>query len=453
MTGKWIFNAAGRLAVLLIFAGVTNGHADQVTLTPDGHLTGSVRAIDPAGVVELVSPLTSEPMLLAAGAVSKVEFSPPDREEDPPSALVELVNGDVLPATILGFDGTKLDVETADAGALAIPREALKSLQLGIRRRNVVYAGPLSLDEWTRDRAGAQSWTFANNSLIANGPAVASRKFVLPQQFVLKFTLQWESNPNVKVYFADPLMGTVEVADRYYMQFNGAGLEVKRESSKGEHFRTVILLPRVPENYPTKTLAVEIRVDRKTSRIHLLLNGQPEATVIDPVPVAPSGDGVLLVNSASAGTNLRFSEIEVAEFDNARARHRAEDRGDPKTDSLISRDEDRWGGSLTGIRHTVDGAVYLFKSDFQEQPLELRETDVSTIFFAAADPPAAAAARDHPFALRLTGDGVLRVSSCAFSDDRVTAEHQLLGTLEVNRDGVTALERLDQQPAEDSPDE
>lgn len=437
----------------LILAGGTFGvlRADDLTLADEARLTGTVRSINEAGVVELTSALSPEPVLLKSGAVTKVEFSNPQSVPNPPGTLIELANGDVLPVTIESLDDKNLNVVTADAGRLAIPRAALKSMQLGVHKRKVIYSGPRNLEEWSNDGEGAKSWTFANKSLVSNGPAQASKDFETPRQFILKFTLKWQANPGFKIYFADPLTPKAEVVDRYYLQFNGAGLEIKRESSQGQHFQTVIIPPVTPDKYPANQVDVEIRVDRQTSRLHLFLNGEPEGAGVDPVAKAPVGGGVTLVSSSPAGANQEILGIEVIEFDNTRSRHRAEDRGDPKTDSLISRDEDRWSGHLTGIHPRPDGAVFSFKSDFQEEPLELSEADVSTIFFAKPE-QAAAPGQAHPFALRLRGDGSLRVSSCTFSEDAISALHPLLGALKINRAGVTALELLDSKP-EAKPDE
>lgn len=438
----------------LILAGIATGvlHADDLTLTDDARLTGTVRSINEAGVVELDSVLSPEPLHLKADAVKKVEFSSPESTPNPPGTLIELSNGDVLPATIESLDDKTLTVTTADAGRLAIPRAALKSLQLGVHKRKVIYAGPKNLEEWSRDGEGAKGWTFANKSLVSNGPAKASKNFETPQQFILKFTLKWQSSPNFQIFFADPLTPKVEAVDRYYLQFNSAGLEIKREAGEGRRFPPSVMIPPVtPEQFPENQVDVEIRVDRKTSRLHLFLNGEFEGEGVDPVAKPPIGNGVTLVNNSPAGMTQEIRGIEVIEFDNTRTRHRAEDRGDSKTDSLISRDDDRWGGSLTAIRQGTDGVVFSFKSDFQEEPLELAEADVSTIFFTKPEQEGAPA-QVHPFALRLRGEGSLRVSSCTFSEDAISARHPLLGALKISRAGVSALERLDSKP-EVKPDE
>ncbi|HEX7261504.1 MAG TPA: hypothetical protein VF258_06780, partial [Luteolibacter sp.] len=332
---------------------------------------------------------------------------------------------------------------TTDAGRLSIPRTVLKSMQLGVQKRNVIYSGPRGKDEWSNYKEGSPGWKFSENALTAEGPAYSTKSFNAPDRFILKFALKWQANPAFQIFFAAPATYGVKPVDRYYLQFGSAGLEIKRESSQGKRYHSVMILQRTPDQFPGNQLDVEIRVDRKASRLQLFLNGEPEGAGVDPVGKAPLENGISLINESPAGTTLEIRGIEVSELDNVRVRHRSEDRGDPKTDSLISRDEDRWGGHLTGIRSGPEGAIFSFKSDFQETPLELAEADVSTIFFAASEPVAATDGQAHPFALRLRGGGMLRVSACAFSEAGISATHPLLGTLKISRAGVTALERTD----------
>ena len=445
MTGTRNSNFRTWLGLLIACGAPGVLRADSLVLADDARLTGTVRSINEAGVVELTTVLSPEPVLLKADAVEKVEFSAPASAPAAAGTLIELANGDLLPAAIESLDDKNLNVVTADAGRLRIPRAALKALQVGVREQKVIYRGPKNSEEWGAYAEQAKIWQFANNALTANGPSQSAREFAAPLQFVLKFSLKWQANPMFKIYFADPLTPKVELVDRYFMQYGSAGLEIKRESSKGKHYHTVIQLPRSPDQFPANELAVEIRVDRKTSRIHLLLNGEPEGAGVDPAGAAPQGNGVVITSNAPSGSVQEIRGIEILELDNVGTRHRSEERGDAKTDSLISRDEDRWGGRLIGIRKGPEGAVFSFKSDFQEEPLELPEADVSTVFFAKpaqTDAPAPA----HQFALRLRGEGSLRVSSCAFSADEVTAVHPLLGPLKIRRVGVSGLERLDSKP-------
>lgn len=428
--------------------GATLGlvHADHLTLADDNRLSGSIRSINQAGVIELSTDLSPEPLLLKPGAVQKVDFSIPVSDQVPASTLVELLNGDLLPVSIEGLNEERLDVVTAEAGRLSIPRASLKSMHLGVRVRQPIYAGPQKLDEWTRGAAGSSAWSFSNNALVANGPTSGSKKFDLPKRFVFKCTLKWQANPSYIIYFADPFLSETNLVDRYYMQFNSAGVEIKRESSKGKRFQTIILLAKTPDEFPGGQVDVELRVDRKTARIHLLLNGEPEGAGVDPSDELPVGQGVSLINQAQTGLNQEIRGIEILEFDDTRTRHLQENRGDAALDSLISREEDRWTGRLSKIQKGKDGAVFSFQSDFQDSPLELAESDVATVFFAERKDAAPEDIADPSFALRLRGEGSLKVSSCVFSADSITASHSLLGELKIKRSDVAALELLESDP-------
>jgi hypothetical protein len=440
MIGIWSFNLKPHVWLAFAHAIALPALADGIDLVGDHRLSGTVRSISDVGVVELVSELSPEPIFLDAAAVEKVDFSQPAESSESPGAMVELINGDLLPAALESLDHEFLTVSAPDVGTLKLPRSVLKSVQLGISKRKLIYAGPRNLEEWLSAGDGVRKWDFEDDALVANGPAHATGTFETPLRFVIRFQLKWQGNPNFQIYFADPLQVRGEAADRYYLQFGGAGLEIKREAIKGSRYTSVILSNRTPELCPDQKLDIEIRVDRKSSRLHLLLNGEPESAGIDPLPEAPTGGGISLVSNSSTGNEIVIRDIEITELDDAAVRHRTEDRGNPKMDSLISREDDRWGGLLTAIRKDVDGLVFAFKSDFQDEPLELLESDVSTVFFAG-DERSDDQNQGNPFVLRLQENGLLRVSSCSFTETHVTAAHPLLGPLTIRRVGVTALER------------
>lgn len=443
MTGMQTSNSRLLAALLCGFGCCLPLHADDITLV-DGasHLTGTVRSISAAGQVELDSPLSPESLLLKGGTVDKVEFSNADAAPDPPSALVTLANGDTLPVTLEGLDEQFLTATSPEAGLLQIPRTCLSSAQLGVRRIKVIYSGPNRLEEWADGKAEAKNWTFSNGSLVAKGPATASKDLGLPQQFILRFTLKWQAKqtPNFQVHFADPLRAKGERCDRYYLQFGGAGLEIKREAAKGKRYSTIVQLNRNPNQYPDRQIQVEIRVDRIGARIQLFINGEPEGEIADPISPIPSGSGITLTSNSSNGNSQEIRDIEVLEFDDSRDRHHSEERGDPKNDSLISREDDRWGGKLIDIRKTGDESMFRFKSDFQDDPLEIPEADVSTVFFASQGSKKPDD-MESSFVLKLRGDGSLQVASCKFSEDMVSAVHPLLGPLTLRRNGIISMQR------------
>lgn len=452
MTGTRISNSMFRL-IPLLGIGLAVVRADNLTLAGgEARLSGNVISINESGVVELASELSAKPLLLKDGVVEKIEFSSPASQTDPPATLIELSNGDFLPVTIERLDSERLSVVSPETGRLDIPREMVSSIQTGIRRRKVVYEGPTSLEEWTTTDEARKNLTFENGTISAIGPASFYGKLTLPRQFILRFNLIWQARqiPNFQVFFADPLLAKGEPCDRYYLQFGGAGLEIKREASRGKRYNTIVILNRTHEQFPDNRMRIELRVNRDTARMELLIDGESEGEFADPIAGIPDGSGIAFVSNTSNGVQQQFRDIEVLEFDDSRDRHRAEDRGDPARDSLISREDDRWSGDLTIIRPTPKGLVFVFKTDFQDTPMEIPESEVSTVFLTGSKNPGSERPA-HPFVIRLPGNGALRVTSCRIDGEKIAVTHPLLGPLAIRREGISSIERMP-QPAEPTPD-
>ena len=431
---------------LALLGACAAGHAaaDDLTLAGgEARLSGTVRSISAQGVVELASELSPEPLLLKSGSVEKIEFSNKAPAGEPPSTLVELSNGDLLPAVIESLNEDKLAVVSPVAGRLEIPRHRVKSLQLGIQRRKVIYQGPRGLEEWSDGGGEMKNWAFENDALVSKGPAVASKKLPLSRQFIMRFTLVWRQGmaPNFQIFFADPLVAKGEPCNRYYLQFGGAGMEIKREAAKGKRYNTIAILNRSADQFPDHRVQVTIMVNRDTARLQLMVNGENEGEFADPIPNVPDGSGISLACNTPNNGVQEISGIEVLEYDDSRRRHLREERGDAANDSLISREDDRWTGRLIEIRNTKDGARFVFKTGFQEKPVEIPEADVSTVFLSGG---AVEKADDKrlPFVLRLPGEGSLGVSSCEFTGESASAAHPLLGPLTFQRGGILSIERI-----------
>jgi len=443
-------SSSERLVAMAVMAVVMAGgvlRADLITLSGEGRLSGTVRSINGEGVVELQSPLAEEPILLRAEAVRKVAFGNENESEDLPSCRVELNNGDILPVEIESLDDKQLAVMSPVAGRLLIPRSALKSVIMGIHPNKVVYPRGGSFEDMKPEGPQGDNWSFDEGAWSVEGQGRLVRKLEPMAQFSAKFNLAWSGNPSFQFHFADPLLPSTQVADRYLFQFGNGGIEVRRESSKGGRRSTTLLsLNRRPDQYPDNLLRVEIRVDRTNSMLHLFLNDEPEGRFGDPVANPPEAGGIAFSSTAGNETHMTISGVEIAEWDHNGDRHRTEDRGDASVDALIERQGDRFGGSLVSIKPAPEGPLFVFKSDFQEAPIELPESEISTVFFKdSGENPAKVF---HPFALRLRGNGIIRVESCSFPGDRIEANHPLLGPLVLERREVTALERLEEKEVE-----
>ncbi|MBC7980061.1 MAG: hypothetical protein H7Y36_05815 [Armatimonadetes bacterium] len=418
----------------------SSAFAADVSFTDDGKLTGEMIGMDDEGTITLVSPISIKPLVLQGARVKQVDFGISEKSSDVPSQRVRLINGDVLPAQVNGLDETTLRVSSPDLGKLEIPRKMVDSLQLGIFPERVIYTGPSDFTGWIRDGNGSRNWTIEDGKLLSAGPGNLSRELNLPENFIIRFELNWSSNPNFRLSFADPLQTAGDQADRYFLQFAGAGLEIKRESTLKNRYTPIVLLSRTPEQFPGNRMKLELRVDRSRGLIHLYIDDELEGRYSDPIPLIPKGGGIVLMSQAPDESKQSVGNIEVLVWDVQGDRHRSEERGDGEMDSLIGRYGERFGGILTKIRGSAEGAVYVFKSDFQEEMIELPEEEVSTVFLSSGgkEQPIDAA---EGLILRLRGKGEMRVSSCVFEKDLVKVVHPLLGAMRLDRAGMTFLER------------
>ncbi|HEX5790942.1 MAG TPA: hypothetical protein VFY13_07295, partial [Luteolibacter sp.] len=219
-----------RSALLLLGGCCTVAQGDTVKLSGDHQLSGQLRSMDAQGVIEWTSPLSPEPLKLKADKLDSIEFAGDPPADVPSSILVTLRNGDILPVTAIEqIDLQQLKLTSPTTGRITAPRPALDSAQFGAREDKLVYEGPANLREWLEDGGEADNWDFTNNSLVSAGSSLAARRFDLPQDFVLRFSLAWgKGSASFSTTFADPLAEGGKPVDRYRLQYNEAGMRVER---------------------------------------------------------------------------------------------------------------------------------------------------------------------------------------------------------------------------------
>jgi hypothetical protein len=420
--------------------------ADDLMLNGAERVSGTVRTISEDGAVLLETPLAPDPVTFNGDSVRKVVFSEQPDKPDAATGAITLVNGDVIPGDVEAIDSNNLTLLSSVTGRVVIPRALLYSMQLGAHQPSVIYAGPEGLNGWSREPSTAGHWSFTNGVFHVRGGGKINRNFELPPRFIVRFNLSWDADPNIKFYFACAPGFEEREQDRYYLSFNAAGMEIKRESSSGRRYTTITTLNRLPQQYPGKQLKIEIRVDRTDRTLQLYLNDEPEGPFRDISAKAPAANGIGFENmTEEEGTRVRIHNIEVLNWNLKGERRRTEERGDTTQDVLIGTKAERFSGQILEAKKGADGMLYVFKTAFQDAPLEVPESEVATLFFVA-NKQANANAAAPPYILQLRASGSLHVSSCAFSATQVEATHPLLGRLTLQREGVTALERVTPKP-------
>lgn len=434
-----------RLAAFGLLALATAARADEVTLEGEARLEGKVTAIGEGGATSLDSPLSAEPLALRAGSVRKVVFADTEEAATQGSTRVKLKSGDVIPCELKSLDADSLTVVTGFSNDLKIPRTALSSLELGIIAQKPIYSDAKDLSGWN-----TTAWKFKDDSFVAGSSGSMSRKFELPDQFILHFRLSWKGQPNLRVFFSDPLETGGSQIDRYFMQFNNAGFALQRQNSTGRTYIPFVNLARRPDSFQDSQIEIEVRVDRTQSMVWLYLDGNLEGRFNDPA-AAPKGGGIVIESNAGNDSEQHISDFRLMAWDATGDRHRTEERGDKKSDSLIDSEGDRYSGHLESLSLGADSqATLMFKSPLLEKVMSIPAKRVSTVFFA--DGPAPADATPASLLLKLRDGGRIRVDQCTFSGDNLQVRHPVLGQLPMKRSSILSIEQAP-KPSDPKPEE
>lgn len=435
MTGMLNFNLSLCLLCIASFAG-----AVEISFLGKNKISGELMEMDPDGTVTLNAPYSTEPLKIKPDVIQKIDFGKSNIKYELPEQNITLINGDSLPVEVRSLDEKFLKVHSPSMGELSLPREMISSLEVGIFSKKSIYKGPNEIGEWSNAKDQATEWAVEDKILFSHGSGTIYRDVKLPEKYSIRFKLKWETVPNFKFSFGDPMDFKGASVNRYYLQFNRAGMEIKRESTGKQRYYPIAQIARTPQEFAAKELWIEVRVNRKNGRIELYLDNRLQDKYTDNYPNTPSGTGISFHAEAAEDNQLSITNIEISQWDERADSNALRERGDLKEDAVIGSNGERSGGRILSIINGSDGSIYRFKSNYQDNPMDLPDSEVSTIYFADAAPDKKLE-EFKGLSLFFRGGGSCQVTKCSFNGDKVSISHPLLGDIQLNRSIVSHLER------------
>lgn len=407
--------------------------ADEVRLNDGSSITGEVLGLDAGSSLKIAAEISPEPLSLKADQISRVSFSHKGDTTPKRDATLMLVNGDRLPCDVLGISEEQVHLITDTAGNLTVDRNIVSSIELGMSPRRLIYKGPTGIEDWKV----SEGWQFEDGSFVSDDEGSISASFdELPESFSLSFTLEWFNRPNFQVYFcSEHDEGGGGKHNRYYLQFNQAGFELKRQIAGEPPYQSLGVIERLPKSFNEPKVEVELRVDRRSRLIVVYLDGQLQGSYGDPLKSPPGGNKVIFHSNLKEEEGHEVSSIQLKEWDSTGDRHRSEDRGEGDGDALIDYEGQRFSGRLLKTANKDDASVVLFQSPHFPKALEIPIDRVSTIFLARPSE----SLDQTSLVLNLSGEGVLSASDCRFESDQVKLEHPLLGAIQIDRKSVRSM--------------
>jgi hypothetical protein len=428
-----IFSASHLLSALLFSSTLL--HADVITLGSDGKISGKVESISEDGVITLSSPLSPEKLQFSQQEFDRIKFEEKEPSKITSNNILYLKNGDVMPVSVDELDDKQLTFQLPWSEKLNAARSAIDSLHFGTSENVVLYRGPL-VNEWDLGRA----WKF-NNSLESQAWGSTHRKFEsFPDRYILNFSLEWTGNAGIKCLFASNSTDGNGVADCYFIQFNSAGLELKRQASGSKKFTSLATFNDLtPDDMEDNQMEVEIRVDRINRILQLAVNGkQLRNNIIDPIETGPvpNGNIISFISTSSSEDKHTITDIRVSTWGSASAEARLEKRSDGKSDVLYDIESNRSSGSLKSIKPGKELQV-LFENPHDPAPKPLPGSKIAVIYFSGEKSEGKA----PPFRIQLHGLGTLLVDSFTLRDGKIFAKHPVLGELEIATSQISEISR------------
>lgn len=427
-------NISSRLLPVFILVSLPVAWAVDVIGLADGNsLRGTVRSIEKDGRVVVESDLSPKPLLLRGDSLRSIDFDVPASPLHSHSELLFLANGDVLPATVQGLDGEALSVETWYAGSLQIPRRFVSSIEFGVAPQKQVFKGPTGLAGWKDNN----DWTFEDGKLVCESSGTISRPGILPEQFILRFRLEWENNPKFRIYFCDDHLKRIGDEDRYYFEINSMGFQLRRQTSDNERrWFPLASSSRRPEEFPGRSVDVELRVDRRNRLIYLYMNGEKEGRFPDPIDAFPTGTGIMLESQAGGDLKNIIPMIEVYEWDAVSHLRRSEGHEDPETDAVVDVTGEHISGEALRLEEAGGVQQIVLKSPFADDPLTIRTQQVSSLYLKRNEDLPDASSRIR---FEIQGGGRLQLSTLELGEQTLRAVHPFLGEMTFRREALQQL--------------
>lgn len=481
------------LALLLFSVPCHFLFAEDLFFTNEEQFSGKILSISSEKGVAVETSYSPHPLHFQVDAIKQIQFQKPEEmvSKVPHSERVLLSNGDLFPCTLVALDEDNLLMKAPlhqGQDQLLLPRRQVQSLRFGVRPQRLVYNGPAPLSDWIgyNDTLWELS-EFEEQTLLLSAPGEIKQDIGLARQFILQFDLSWNHIPNARIYFCDDC-GEETRRDRYYIDINHAGIQIRRERAEAPHWSSLIRLDSSFEAFDDNALTVEIRGNRLLGTMELYLDGKFVRKATDPSE-RTIGSGVTISKSNSEQSLTQLSKLKAYTWDNISQVQLSEEAPSKEGDSLIDAEGKRMSGQLTRLvspqkketpveaenspakhetvppgekipdeeNETVaenilpkkevttqpqplsdEPPYFLFKSPYVEQNIRVPLEKARLIYFRQSESKEDKEALAHSpkFLIHLADNGLISADDVSLTEDTISLTHPLVGPLKLQRSAV-----------------
>lgn len=408
--------------------------ADDIVRFSNGDvMTGSIIDITDTGAVRFAYPEASDTLEISAGGLTSLTFDQESNKLESHGERLYLTNGDELPCEIKMMDDKVVKFSTWYAGDFEVPRTSVSKIRFDNKLESTIYSGPNNLEEWD----DAENWTVDQETLMVNGQGVISKEFDLPNNFIIRFNLEWEgTSPRFKLHLCGRENTTTGRIDRYYMDFNSAGFQFTRVTPRS--FQKLGKVDLVAREMKQPRIAVELKVDRQNQQTVLYVNGQELGTFDDTSSSAPLGKFVVFESSQRDGDTLRIKNLQILEWGgNALTRQKNEEIATKKGDTLFDSEGLRFTGAANKIQDVDNKLTIFFDSEFSKTTLKVPSDRASMLYLK--EPETEQSKVQSSYSASLIGGGKISLGQTSLNQNEAVTLHPILGQCRIKRAAFRTL--------------
>ncbi|MFQ3671258.1 MAG: hypothetical protein SNJ84_07350, partial [Verrucomicrobiia bacterium] len=290
--------------------------------------------------------------------------------------MVRLANGNEVPGVVMSMDQDNLVLNTWFAGTLTVPRKHVVSLR-PVRTGNLLYEGPVSMEEWTTGRGGqGRGWRFRDGALVSSRPGLIGRDMKLPDQARIDFELSWMGNLGLLISLYAPNIESYS-SNCYLLQMNSGYIYLNRSSNRGG--QNNLGQTQVDELSRRNKARIGLRISKEQKTVALLIDGVLVKQWRDPGDFAGTGGGLAFY--AQGQGSMTITRLQVAEWDGRMDDSGPSETGGPEQDIISLVNRDKVSGSIQKI---ADGQLHL-TSAFAPLTIPLERLDRVELAGATAE--------------------------------------------------------------------
>ncbi|SHJ81817.1 hypothetical protein SAMN02745181_2705 [Rubritalea squalenifaciens DSM 18772] len=407
--------------------------SDTVKFKNGDVISGTIIDITDTGAVRFQYPEATETLEINAEGLDSLTFEQEGTSTHNHGERIYLSNGDELPCDLKKMDDKSIAFSTWYAGDFSIPRSKVTKISFENKPESLVYSGPNSLKEWTT----AENWVLEQGVLNVNGKGLLAKEFELPNNFIIRFNLEWDgSSPRFRLHLCGRENTTVDRIDRYYLDFTSSGFQFNRVTPRNfDKLGRVSIRSREIKN---STVNVELKVDRQNQQTVLYLDGVEHGTFDDNAASAPLGSFVILESNQRDGDTLKIKNLQILEWGgNAITRQKNEEIPNKKADTLFDREGFRFSGESPKIEKINDQLTIFFDYQFAKKPMQVPSSRASILYLKEQEP--SEEKLKSSYTATLAGGGKISLGQTSLNKDVATTRHPILGECNIKRTAFSTL--------------